>query len=85
VQVATDAAASGASTHGRPGLDRLLADLDSFDVLVVYDASRLSRDEADFAKIRKDFEYHDKKIFSASTGDDFHALSGRILNVVAAH
>lgn len=51
-----DKAISGASTHGRLGLARLLRDARErrFDVVVCEDLDRLSRDQADLATIRKE-------------------------------
>ena len=51
-----DKAISGASTHGRLGLARLLRDARDkrFDVVICEDLDRLSRDQADLANIRKE-------------------------------
>lgn len=55
VGVYEDAAASGASLHGRPGIRRLLADAGAelFDVLIVETMSRIGRDQEDRAYVRK--------------------------------
>lgn len=59
VRVYDDAAASGASIYGRPGLQQLLADTEKmgFDVLLIESMSRLGRDEEDRAAIRKRMKF----------------------------
>ena len=54
-----DGGISGA-TLGRPGLKRLLADIEvgKIDVIVVYKVDRLSRSLTDFAKLVDVFERH---------------------------
>jgi Resolvase, N terminal domain len=54
-RVYEDAAASGASIHGRPGIQRMLADAEhaAFDVLLCESMSRIGRDQEHRANIRK--------------------------------
>src|SRR5438045_2283780 len=54
-----DAAASGASLHGRPGINRLLVDAEAktFDVLIAESMSRIGRDQEDRAKVRKRLKF----------------------------
>ena len=54
-RVYDDAAASGASLHGRPGIKRLIDDAQAkaFDVLIAESMSRIGRDQEDRAYVRK--------------------------------
>jgi site-specific DNA recombinase len=55
VTVYEDASSSGASVHGRPGIQRLLADAEkhAFDIMLAESMSRIGRDQEDRAVIRK--------------------------------
>jgi site-specific DNA recombinase len=55
VAVYEDASSSGASVHGRPGIQRLLADAEkhAFDIMLAESMSRIGRDQEDRAVIRK--------------------------------
>src|SRR5262249_15268768 len=59
VKVYEDASASGASIHGRPGIQRLLLDADkrAFEILLTESMSRVGRDEEDRAAIRKRLKF----------------------------
>jgi site-specific DNA recombinase len=58
-RVYEDACASGASIHGRPGIQRLLAEAETkgFDVLIAESMSRIGRDQEDRAGIRKRLKF----------------------------
>jgi site-specific DNA recombinase len=58
-RVYEDAAASGASRHGRPGLARMLAEAETraFDVLLAESMSRIGRDPEDRAAVRKQLKF----------------------------
>jgi site-specific DNA recombinase len=70
VGVYEDAAASGASLHGRPGILRLLADANAkvFDVLIVESMSRIGRDQEDRAYVRKRLRFFGIGIETPSEG-----------------
>jgi DNA invertase Pin-like site-specific DNA recombinase len=70
VGVYEDAAASGASLHGRPGIRRLLADAEAkaFDVLIVESMSRIGRDQEDRAYVRKRLRFFRIGIETPSEG-----------------
>src|SRR5262245_12496195 len=70
VRVYEDAAASGASLHGRPGITRMLADAESgaFDVLIAESMSRIGRDQEDRAFVRKRLKHFDVTIETPSEG-----------------
>jgi site-specific DNA recombinase len=65
-----DAAASGASVHGRPGIKLLLADAErgDFDLLLTESMSRVGRDEEDRANIRKRLKFAGVLIATPSDG-----------------
>ena len=68
-----DKAISGTKDEtGRPGYKRMLADLEAkvFDVLLIDDMSRLSRDEDEANKTRKRFLYHGARLIAVSDGID---------------
>lgn len=69
VAVYEDAAASGASIHGRDGMRRLLADAErgGFDLLLAESMSRIGRDQEDRAAIRKRMSFH--RVVIATPGD----------------
>lgn len=85
VQTATDAEASGASRLTRPGLQQLLATIDAWDVLLVFDATRLARNVEDSAHILSRLAFRGRRAISVSTGGDLGALEGKILSVIAEH
>jgi site-specific DNA recombinase len=70
VRVYDDAAASGASLHGRPGITRLLADAEAkvFEVLVAESMSRIGRDQEDRAYVRKRLRFFGVGIETPSEG-----------------
>jgi DNA invertase Pin-like site-specific DNA recombinase len=71
VEVYADRAKSGASMHGRDGIQRLISDGRQrlFDVVVVETLSRLARDEGDRAEIRKRLTFAGVKTMTPSDGE----------------
>lgn len=69
-KVYEDAAASGASIHGRPGIQRLLADASTglFSVVLTESMSRIGRDQEDRAGIRKRLKFYDISIETPAEG-----------------
>ena len=69
-RVYDDAAASGASLHGRPGIKRLLDDAEAkaFDVLIAESMSRIGRDQEDRAYVRKRLRFFRIGIETPSEG-----------------
>lgn len=72
-RVYEDAAISGASIHGRPGIQRLLADVENsgtppFDLVLTESMSRIGRDQEDRAHIRKLLRHVDIAIETPSEG-----------------
>lgn len=65
-----DRAASGASVHGRPGLQALMqaARADAFDVLIVENLDRLSRDQEDLPAIYKRLTFAGIDIMQVDAG-----------------
>ena len=70
VRVYDDAAASGASLHGRPGIRRLLADAEAkeFEILIAESMSRIGRDQEDRAYVRKRLRFFGVGIETPSEG-----------------
>jgi DNA invertase Pin-like site-specific DNA recombinase len=70
VKVYDDASASGASIHGRPGIQQLLADAErrAFEILLTETMSRISRDEGDRAVIRKRLKFFGVSIATPTEG-----------------
>mgnify|MGYP005992143815 CR=1 FL=1 len=64
----TDAAESGSSLN-RFGIQSLLSNSSSFDVVICEAMDRLSRDQADIANIFKHLNFHDVKIITLSEGE----------------
>lgn len=65
----TDAAMSGAR-NDRPGYLRLLADSGRFDVIVVDDLSRLSRDSIEVAQAIRNLTFNGVRVVGVSDGTD---------------
>lgn len=65
-----DRAMSGATVHGRTGLQRLISDAEAgrFDVLVIEALDRLSRDQADLATIHKRLTFYGVDIIAVHDG-----------------
>lgn len=79
-----DGAYSGGSME-RPGLQRLLADIDAglIDVVVVYKIDRLTRSLADFARIVERFDAHEVSFVSVTQAFNTTSSMGRLtLNVL---
>ena len=72
-------------TMERPGLQRLLADIEAglIDVVVVYKVDRLTRSLPDFAKIVEIFDSHDVSFVSVTQAFNTTSSMGRLtLNVL---
>lgn len=69
-RVYSDAAASGASLHGRPEILRLLAEAETgaFAVLLTESMSRIGRDQEDRAMLRKRLKFYDIAIETPAEG-----------------
>jgi len=65
----SDAAISGAR-NDRPGYRQLLADIERFDVLLVDDLSRLSRDSVEIAQTIRRLTFHGVRVIGVSDGTD---------------
>lgn len=79
-----DGGYSGGSME-RPGLQRLLADIDAglIDVVVVYKIDRLTRSLADFARIVERFDAHEVSFVSVTQAFNTTSSMGRLtLNVL---
>jgi DNA invertase Pin-like site-specific DNA recombinase len=85
--VYTDAAISGASVEGRKGLEALLAaaygDERSFDVILVDDSSRVSRDLADALRIVQRLKFAGIRVIYISQGID--SVSEQAETLIAVH
>lgn len=70
VRVYKDAARSGVTLHGRPGLAALLADAAALGVewVIVEQVDRLSRDEADLASVFKHLRRHGVTVLDCALG-----------------
>jgi site-specific DNA recombinase len=70
----TDAAVSGASINGRAGVQRLLSAAAErpkpFDVLLVDDSSRISRDIPDAIRVQQQLKFHGIRVIYVSQGID---------------
>jgi site-specific DNA recombinase len=66
----TDAAVSGASINGRAGVQRLLSAAAErpkpFDVLLVDDSSRISRDIPDAIRVQQQLKFHGIRVIYVS-------------------
>lgn len=71
VEVYADRAKSGASMHGRDGIQKMIADGRQrvFDLVIVETLSRLARDEGDRAEIRKRLTFAGVKTMTPSDGE----------------
>jgi site-specific DNA recombinase len=65
-----DASASGASMHGRPGIQQLLAGAEKrdFDLVLAESMSRIGRDQEDRAAIRKRLAFYSVAIATPTDG-----------------
>ena len=86
IETYSDAAASGSSTHNRPGYSRLLEAVRArqFDVVIVEGIDRLSRDQEDTAHAYKIFEFADCRIDSLNEGQigDIHIAMKGAMNAL---
>ncbi|WP_425502385.1 recombinase family protein [Pseudoxanthomonas taiwanensis] len=73
----TDAAISGAR-NDRPGYRALLADAHLFDVILVDDLSRLSRDSAELAHAVRRMKFHGARLIAISDGVDTDRRSHKL-------
>jgi hypothetical protein len=78
----SDPAVSGASMQNRPGLRKVLDAMESWDVLLVFEFARLSRDTADMALIRRRLKETRKTAVEASTGLDAFNIGSKVLGVM---
>ena len=78
-----DKAISGA-TDERPGYQRMLKDAEahSFDVLLIDDFSRLSRDQVEVEKTRRRFVFWKVRLVGVSDGIDTHQKGHKLLSSV---
>lgn len=86
-QIYTDAGISGASIDGRPGLQALLRAITTtpppFDVLLVDDSSRVSRDLADAIRVLQQLKFNGIRAIYISQGID--SASEQAETLVAVH
>jgi len=84
IQVYTDEAISCASMHGRLGLQRLVDDAGrgTFDVILVEDIDRLSRNAADTIRLREQMEFIGIEIHTCASGlvTELHAGLGGLMS-----
>src|SRR5690606_13969519 len=66
--VFVDAGISGATRHNRPGLLAMFDRIAAWDVLLVFDDSRLARNTEDAGWVRNQLEEHGRTGFDVSTG-----------------
>ena len=71
VAVYTDAALTGTTVHRREGLRELLehAEAGRFDAIIAEALDRLSRDQADMARIYRDLRFHDVRLYTVEEGE----------------
>jgi len=83
----TDAAVSGSSIEGRPGLQALLAAAKTsprpFDVVLVDDSSRIARDLADALRTMQTLKFHGVRVIYISQGID--SASEQADSLIAMH
>jgi DNA invertase Pin-like site-specific DNA recombinase len=93
-QVYADEAISGASMHGRIGLQRLVDDANrgAFDVILVEHIDRLARNAADTIRLREQMEFIGIEIHTCASGlvTEMHAgleglMSALYLKQLAVH
>ena len=82
VLVEQDAGISGASRHNRPGLLALFAEIDSWDVLLVWDSSRIARDGEDMGWVRNRLRSQRKRGIEVSTGLDLEKVGSKVMAVL---
>jgi DNA invertase Pin-like site-specific DNA recombinase len=84
IQVYADEAISCASMHGRLGLQRLVDDAGrgAFDVILVEDIDRLSRNAADTIRLREQMEFIGIEIHTCASGlvTELHAGLGGLMS-----
>lgn len=73
-----DHAISGASIHGRPDFQRLVADAEArrFDIIVAEDVDRYARNAADAMRFQQLAEFADTRIFTVADGEASELLFG---------
>ncbi len=75
---------SGASRHNRPGLLALVADAGrAFDMLVVFDVSRVGRNDEDVAWVRNRLADSGARCVEAANGEALDSLSSRVRGILA--
>lgn len=83
VLVESDAGISGASRHNRPGLLSLMSDIESWDVLLVWDSSRIARDSEDLGWVRKRLRFHDRRGIEVASGLGLENVGSKVMGVLA--
>lgn len=83
VLVLSDAGVSGASRHNRPGLLSLMDAIDSWDVLLVWDGSRIARDSEDLGWVRKRLRFHGRRGIEVASGMDLENVGSKVMGVLA--
>ncbi len=84
VLVDQDAAVSGFSRHDRPGLLRVMAQIDAWDTLLVWDGSRIARDMEDFGWVLNELEEHGRDGYDVMANQPLASFGSRIMGVVNA-
>jgi site-specific DNA recombinase len=83
VLVESDAGISGASRHNRPGLLSLMSEIESWDVLLVWDSSRIARDSEDLGWVRKRLRFHRRRGFEVASGLGLENVGSKVMGVLA--
>jgi len=84
VLVEQDAGISGASRHNRPGLLRLMASIDAWDVLLCWDGSRIARNLEDFGWVLNLLEEHEREGYDVMASQPLASLASQIGGVMNA-
>jgi site-specific DNA recombinase len=82
VVVETDAGISGASRHNRPGLLAVMANIASWDVLLVWDSARIARDSEDLGWVRKRLKFERRIGIEVSSGLDLENIGSKVMGVL---
>ncbi len=83
VIVEIDDGVSGASRHNRPGILAVMAEIDKWDVLLVWDCSRIARDSEDLGWVRKRLKFNRRRGIEVSTGLDLENVGSKVMGVLA--
>lgn len=82
--VFVDAGISGATRHNRAGLLAMLDRIAEWDVLLVFDDSRLARNTEDAGWVRNQLEEHGRTGFDVSTGLELSNVGSQVMSVMSA-